>query len=185
MAGAPPPIGRVRPRLMSHAERLATYGVPARFDAKTGTLVPDREWERRNLVTVLVPWPVKTAKYGHEQPLRVHRKAAAKFVELFGRWDNAGLLPLIKTYDGTHVTRMKRGQEKALDTSKLSTHAFGAAIDLNARWNGFNARPAARALPGSLVDLVPIALEVGFVWGGSWTIQDGMHFELSADALLG
>lgn len=172
----PPPL-RVRPRLMTHAERLATYGVPARFDTKTGTLVPDKEWERRNLVTVLVPWPVKTAKYGNERPLVVHRLVASRFVELFGRWDNAGLLPLLKTFDGSHVTRLKRGQEKALDTSKLSTHAFGAAIDVNARWNAFGARPAARGAEGSVVDLIPIALDCGFVWGGFWPKPDGMHLE--------
>jgi len=177
---APPPIPRLRPRLMTHAERLAVYGVPARLDAKTGRLVPDKAWERQNLVTVLVPWPVKTPKYGNERPLTVHRAVASKFVELFGRWDNAGLLPLLKTFDGAHVCRMKRGQEKALDTSKLSTHSFGAAIDVNARWNGFGVRPAVRGADGAVIDLVPIALEVGFVWGGFWSHPDGMHFEVGS-----
>lgn len=163
---------------MSHAERLATYGVPAKFDQRSRTLVADREWERKNLVTVLVPWPVKTPRHGNERPLVVHRLVASRFVELFGRWDNAGLLPMLLTLDGTHVTRMKRGSEASLDTSKLSTHAFGAAIDVNAKWNAFGARPAIRGSTGSVVDLIPIALECSFVWGGFWSKPDGMHFEV-------
>lgn len=164
---------------MTHAERLAAYGVPARMNLATRMLEADREWERRNLVTVMVPWHGPAhPKYGHERPLKVHVSAAAKFVELFGRWDNAGLLPRLKTLNGTHNCRMKRGQEQSLDLSKLSTHAFGAAIDLNATWNAFGTRPAALGKEGTLIDLVPIAEQVGFVWGGFWAKCDPMHFEL-------
>ena len=64
----------------------------------------------------------------------------------------------------------------------LSAHAYGVAIDLNARWNGYGVKPAPRGAPGSLVELVDIFAAHGFAWGGHFRparYADGMHFELA------
>ncbi|MFN2593440.1 MAG: M15 family metallopeptidase [Actinomycetota bacterium] len=55
--------------------------------------------------------------------------------------------------------------------SRLSHHAWGAAIDLNAAENRFGARPT---MPRSIVQIME---RNGFTWGGRWIVPDGMHFE--------
>jgi D-alanyl-D-alanine carboxypeptidase len=53
----------------------------------------------------------------------------------------------------------------------LSHHAWGAAIDLNARENPFGRRPEQSPR------LVAIFAHAGLSWGGRWPEPDGMHFE--------
>jgi hypothetical protein len=54
----------------------------------------------------------------------------------------------------------------------IAHHAWGAAIDLNARANPFGARPTQDPR------LVAIFERWGFIWGGRFLVPDGMHFEL-------
>lgn len=58
----------------------------------------------------------------------------------------------------------------------LSRHAWGLAIDLNARQNPYGAEP--RQDPR----LVKIFDQWGFTWGGRWLVPDGMHFEHDGQA---
>jgi len=171
---------------MTAAERVKTYGKPATSvlvtDPATGQkklkLVPSVEWERKNIVMVHVPWPLEHSRYGFQRPIRVHKLVVDQFSLMFRRWKESGLLEHLKTMDGTLNIRMKRGKEASLDISNLSTHSFGAAIDLNARWNGLGKKPAPVGSEGSLIELVPIAQELGFVWGGEWKTPDAMHLEI-------
>jgi hypothetical protein len=72
------------------------------------------------------------------------------------------------------VPRFIRGSH-----SVLSNHAYGTAFDINAPWNALGVRPALVGKPGSVRELVPLAAEHGFAWGGHFrTRPDGMHFEL-------
>lgn len=67
-------------------------------------------------------------------------------------------------------------------TGRLSVHAFGAAIDINARFGDYwqwAARP-----DGALVwrnriprEIVEIFERHGFIWGGRWYHFDSLHFE--------
>jgi hypothetical protein len=62
----------------------------------------------------------------------------------------------------------------------LSNHAFSSALDINQRWNGLGMIPALEDAQGSLRELVPIANEHGFFWGGHFKRRpDGMHFEVA------
>lgn len=167
-----------RLRLMTHPERLAAYGEPTTLDLSTKRLVPDAAWKREHIVCCQAPWPVPHSRWGNTRPLWVHRKAVDRFRDLFDRWKAAGLLDRLRTLNGTLNIRMKRGHETSLNLARLSTHSFGAAIDLNAQWNRFGHEPAPAGAEGSLVELVPIARECGFVWGGEWHKPDGMHFEV-------
>ena len=54
---------------------------------------------------------------------------------------------------------------------RLSHHAWGIAIDINAADNAFGTRSD---LDPRLVEIMERA---GFTWGGRWLVPDGMHFE--------
>ena len=161
-----------KPRLMTANERVLKYGKPASIVG--GALAPDAKWERACIVRAMVPWPGKDGV----RMIRVHRDVRDQFIALFTAWRDANLLHLVVTNDGTVNIRMKRGKEKSLDLRDLSTHAFGAAIDINAKWNPLNAKPAAIGCEGSVVELVPIANRLNFVWGGDFSTVDAMHFEV-------
>ncbi len=67
-------------------------------------------------------------------------------------------------------------------TRRLSVHAFGAAIDLNARYADYWqwAKPNGKTIPWR--NRIPLAIvEIferhGFIWGGKWYHYDTMHFE--------
>ncbi|MBI3436502.1 MAG: M15 family metallopeptidase [Proteobacteria bacterium] len=67
-------------------------------------------------------------------------------------------------------------------TGRLSAHAFGAAIDVNARygdyWRWSMAAGAAPAwknrVPAQIVEMFE---RHGFIWGGRWYHYDTFHFE--------
>ena len=103
-----------------------------------------------------------------------HKLAAAQLQALWEAWEKAGLLKQVLTFEGAFVARFIRGS-----TSTLSNHAFGSAFDINYRWNKLGARPALVGETGSVRELVPIAHEHGFYWGGHFNRRDGMHFEVA------
>ncbi|MCB1512652.1 MAG: M15 family metallopeptidase, partial [Hyphomicrobiaceae bacterium] len=68
-------------------------------------------------------------------------------------------------------------------TSRLSTHSFGIAVDINIknaaywRWAGGkpgNVRWRANRIPMAIVEIFE---RHGFIWGGQWYHYDTMHFE--------
>jgi hypothetical protein len=62
----------------------------------------------------------------------------------------------------------------------LSNHAFGSAFDINAALNPLGAEPALPGTPGCVYDMVRIAHDHGFYWGGHFSKRrDGMHFEVA------
>ena len=67
----------------------------------------------------------------------------------------------ISSYDGSDVGPVRR----------LSRHAWGIALDINAGNNGFGQKPNQDRR------LVRIMKKWGFTWGGKWALPDGMHFE--------
>jgi len=76
----------------------------------------------------------------------------------------------IKTYDGCFNIRLARG------SSRISTHAYGLAIDLNAATNRLG------TVGNMNPELVKCFLEAGFVWGGKWKRKDSMHFQFVTEA---
>lgn len=128
-------------------------------------------WEDQNIVRVLIPELRHLAPGG----ILFHRAGADKLRALFKTWADAGLLGLIKSYDGAFVPRLIRGS-----ATKLSNHAYGTAFDINCDFNALGAVPALVGKPGSVRELVPAANALGFYWGGHYKSRpDGMHFELA------
>ena len=85
---------------------------------------------------------------------------------LWQAWETAGLSERILTFEGSYNARFIRGSR-----TKLSNHPFGSAFDINARWNGLGAFPALEGQEGSVRELINIANEHGFFWGGHIQVQ--------------
>ena len=73
-------------------------------------------------------------------------------------------------------------------TSRLSSHAFGIAIDLNShkndywRWN--TREDGQKRLDSYPQEIVGIFEKYGFVWGGKWGNFDIMHYEYRPEILI-
>ena len=165
--------------LVSNARRQAVFGTYAYVHAPTAN---NREriqilgsWKQDNIVSVPIPQLKKTG-IGRNAPstMLFHKLAAAQLQALWEAWEKAGLLKQVLTFEGAFVARFIRGS-----TSTLSNHAFGSAFDINYRWNKLGARPALVGETGAVRELVPIAHEHGFYWGGHFNRRDGMHFEVA------
>jgi peptidoglycan hydrolase-like protein with peptidoglycan-binding domain len=128
-------------------------------------------WVRENIVTVPVP-QLKQITGGDK--MQFHKKVAPQLTKLWKDWQDADLLHLVLTFDGSYVARFVRGS-----TSVLSNHAFGTAFDINVTWNRLGAVPALVGQKGSVRELAGIANDNGFYWGGHFTRLDGMHFEVA------
>jgi len=74
----------------------------------------------------------------------------------------------LRTWDGCFNIRKK----KSGDTYSL--HSWGLAVDVNAAWNGFGHKPTLSK------GFVECFTDAGFIWGGNWSIPDGMHFQLAS-----
>jgi len=105
--------------------------------------------------------------------VQFHSLLIPQVIKLFDDWDAAGLKYLLLSFCGSWVPRYIRGSR-----SILSNHAWGTAFDINVQWNMLGAQPALRGETGSVRELVDIAYENGFYWGGWFPRRaDGMHFE--------
>jgi hypothetical protein len=131
------------------------------------------DWLQANIVVATIPQLGHVRGAPASGRAQFHRLVAPRVVELFARWQQAGLDQLILSYGGSFAPRFIRGSR-----SVLSQHAYGSAFDINVEWNPLGAVPALRGAKGSVRELVPIANELGFYWGGHFTRRDGMHFEL-------
>ena len=85
------------------------------------------------------------------------------------------MLDRVLTWDGSFAPRFVRGSRTV-----LSNHAFGTAFDINAALNPRGTRPLLVGKKGSVRELVTIANDHGFYWGGHFVAKpDGMHFEIA------
>lgn len=166
---------------MSRDERDRTLGAPVFFPAPVpGNLEAvklDQSWVQRNIVAVEVPELAHSGITGAPEGGRVycHRLAGPRLVELFARWAEAGLIDRVLAWGGMWSPRFIRGSRTV-----LSNHALGAAFDLNVPWNALGSAGALVGEHGCVRELVGIAAEQGWFWGG-WFQQrpDPMHFELA------
>src|SRR5438067_2241240 len=96
-----------------------------------------------------------------------HRLLAPVFADVFTQIQNSGLQTRITSFGGCFSFRPQR------TGSKLSTHAWGIAIDLNPETNE-------QGTAGEMdPEIVSIYCQVGFEWGGTWEgkSRDPMHFQ--------
>jgi len=132
-------------------------------------------WEEDNIEWVNVPQLAGFRNAKRNGDIQFHRIAAKQLVDLWKAWDDAGLLGLVLSFEGSYVPRFVRGSRTV-----LSNHAFGSAFDINMRWNRLGAVPALAGQEGSVRELVETANQFGFYWGGHFRDRpDGMHFEIA------
>lgn len=146
------------------------------------------DWVVANIVSVEIP-QIKFARGGSTGKIRCHKRAAPVLVELFRQWEKDDLLHLILSYEGCFVPRYKRNQappgtgghglKRSSDVNELSNHSFGSAFDINFIDNQLGQVPAFCGRRGATRELVASANALGVFWGGHFTTQDGMHFEIS------
>ena len=131
-------------------------------------------WVEENIVSVNIPQLAYVNKVSTN--VAFHKKAKDQLQKLWNDWETAGLIHLVKTWNGSYAPRFRRGS-----STFLSNHAFGAAFDINAKWNELGEIPALVGEKGSVRQLVKIANDNGFYWGGHFPNEflDGMHFEVA------
>lgn len=130
-------------------------------------------WAVDNITTITVPQIIGLPGVGKTGSVQIHKKLANQTSALFHAWENAGLKDRILSWGGSWVPRFIRGSR-----TSLSNHAWGTAFDINAQWNGLGVQPARMDQKGCVRELVSIAVDYGFYWGGWFPKRpDGMHFE--------
>ena len=136
------------------------FGEFAARPLNDGTVVIDPRWTERNIVRDQVPILGEIV---------CHRALFPQLKQALGELRRRGLSFLIDTsqYGGCFGPRFIG----RVAGGRLSHHAWGIAIDINAADNAFGTR--------SDLDqrLVEIMERSGFTWGGRWLVPDGMHFE--------
>lgn len=173
-------------RALSFMQRQKVFG-EIRFKSAGTKRNPEaikitNNWTRENLTKVEIPQ--LKGIYGAPKSGKIfwHKKGADQIVKLFQAWEDEGLMDNVLSWAGSWVPRFIRGSR-----TTLSNHAHAVAFDINAAWNGLGRQPALVGRKGSVRELVPIAVEHGFFWGGFWspsynngrsTRGDGMHFEI-------
>lgn len=172
------------PRPLSHEDRQRLFGKltwKSKVGGQPGEIELDRAWVKANLVTIKIPFAGNSSSglSPNTRAITVHKLAAKPTLALWEAWRDAGYLPLVLTFNGSWVARMKRGKEGSQRAVDLSNHSWGTAFDICAPWNRLGQRGARLGMTGSVELLVPLALEHGFAWGGYFSTEDSMHFELA------
>ena len=103
-----------------------------------------------------------------------HKYGQDQLVKFFERLEKENLHSHILSFAGAFYPRYVRGSR-----TNLSNHSWGTAFDINVPYNGLNKIPALVGQKGSVREIVPIANEYGFYWGGHFARRDGMHFEIA------
>jgi hypothetical protein len=138
-----------------------------------GRIEVDPQWVAANIVTITLP--------GLNRQVQVHKEAADNFITAFNYIKNGtavvngkevSLLSLIKTMDGTYVTR-----HVYWDPSRgLSNHSWGTAIDINATGHFGYVDPEKDPDDPNLILWEKAFKPAGFSWGNRYS--DSMHYEL-------
>jgi hypothetical protein len=133
---------------------------------RRGAISPAPVWQRANLVVKALPILGR---------LRCHKVVADAAVGALAEILAQGLAGSInvrdtRRYGGCYGAREVR-TDKGTSGRNLSRHSWGAAIDINPSTNRFGGAPTMDPR------VVTIFRRHGFIWGGSFIIPDGMHFE--------
>ncbi len=148
-------------------------GILAAFGDLFAYILPDRtldpRWADEHLATIPLAFPIALSWDPSRRVTRItcNKHLESVFSDCFQLIENSGLQQEITSFGGCFCFRPQR-----LGT-KLSTHAWGIAIDLNPESNAQGT--AGNMHPG----IVSIFRNAGFTWGGDWDgkSRDPMHFQ--------
>jgi hypothetical protein len=148
-------------------EILATFGDIREYIHKDGSLDP--RWEADLLARISLPFPLALS-WNHAQMVKemtCHKKSGEIFSDVFAKIQANGFETKIQAFGGCFSFRPQR------TGTRLSTHAWGIAIDLNPETN-------AQGTAGNMdSNILGIFKDAGFAWGGDWEgkVRDPMHFQ--------
>jgi hypothetical protein len=146
---------------------LATFGDINQYIRKDGSLDP--RWQADFLARASLPFALRLSwDLGtNVSEITCHKRLVEVFGDVFGRIQAGGLEGKIQAFGGCFSFRPQR------NGSKLSTHAWGIAVDLNPATNEQGAGGDMNA------DVIAVFLGAGFEWGGLWpgARRDPMHFQ--------
>lgn len=126
--------------------------------ARPGYLKIDPAWVRNHIVTTTVPvLGTVTCNRGLIPQLRAAMRGLKR----------KGLSDTIHAYNGCYAPRFIN----RIPTNPISHHAWGIAFDCNADVNPVGAKPDQDPR------LVRVLERAGFIWGGTFAVPDGNHFE--------
>lgn len=131
------------------------------------------DFESKNIVRVNLP-ALSKATGGKFTAMRWHKSTEHQLTKFFEKLEKENLHTRILSFAGAFYPRFIRGSR-----TQLSNHSWGTAFDINVPQNGLNKTPALVGEKGSIREIVPIANDFGFYWGGHFTRKDGMHFEIA------
>jgi hypothetical protein len=166
------------PPLVNTEDRQRIFG---KFDFRSAPEADNPEnieilgdWEDKNIVRVNLPQIIGKKDANPLGNVRFHRLTAAQLERLWKAWKDKSLIDRVISFDGAFVPRFIRGSR-----TTLSNHAFGTAFDINCDFNRLGHSPALMGERGCVREMVSVAHENGFYWGGHFTRLDGMHFEVA------
>lgn len=126
----------------------------------------------------------QTEKWCRRRIITLHHDVKADFLALWAAWEKTGVLELLVadqlspakffTFNGGWVARYKRGAPEDQNARHLSNHSTGHAFDIMA-----GRYPLGRVVPPTdpIHQLVPIAAQHNWNWGGNFKRPDGMHWQ--------
>jgi len=125
---------------------------------RPGYLVLDPMWVREHIETVTVPLL---------GAVTCNAAIVPQLAGAMGELSASGRAALVRSYHGCFAPRFVNRDPGAM----LSHHAWGIAVDLNLAGNTFGATPHQDPR------LVRVLRRWGFLWGGTFIVPDGNHFE--------
>lgn len=149
-------------------------------------------WVQDNIISVNIPQLVGVNRGNFSDriepfttkncTIQFHKNGKQQLIKLWEEWESAGVIDRVLTFSAGFVARYSSSNKTI-----LSRHSWGIAFDLNVEWNGQGVIPPLINEKGCVRELVEIANNNGFYWGGHFEgkskstgklFVDGMHFEL-------
>jgi hypothetical protein len=163
-------------KLITSAQLIKRYGSPL-DDARTTNVNEQTQWEMKNMTIQNTPAHLLAANAVIPKRLYGHKDFIPDVLDWLQDLLDNDLLKEINEWNGIFSIRLKRG------LSSLSTHAFGCAVDANAKNNplGVSREQAIkRGLTPFSHEFICISRKY-FDCGADWKSRpDGMHFQMKA-----
>ena len=137
----------------------------------------EASWSGENLVQVTPPWKMLLA-WDTAHPIQhfaFHTKCKDSLDRVFANlWQHYGQDQAAIEHVGLHLWGGAYNYRPIRGSSRLSCHAFGAAIDMDPDHNGMNTAHISHLDPA----IVAAFKAEQFFWGGDFhSRQDPMHFQ--------